>query len=116
MEGGNSARDKRRGEMNTVENTVGATYRDGRIVLDRPMNWTEGTRVVVQLMPEYGLIEGVWPADGSPEGDAEIQRRMAEFEAMEPHLQKEADAFAAALEEVRRFSAQAPFKKMGSES
>jgi hypothetical protein len=98
--------------MDPVETTVGGTYREGRIVLDRPRNWAEGTRVVVQLMPDpaYGLIDGVWPADGSPEGEAEIARRMAERDQEEVTPEEAAD-FADALEEVRRFSLQAAPKK-----
>ncbi len=93
--------------MNTIENTVGGTYRDGKIVLDRPMKWKDGTRVVVQLMPdpaESGLIDGVWPADGSPEGDAEILRRMEE--PVPPELQpteKEIEDFRSSMEEVRSY-------------
>lgn len=86
--------------MNTVENTVGGTMRDGRIVLDRPMNWAEGTRVMVQLMPEGHLVEGIWPADGSPEGEAEILRRMEELAGDVP-TEEEAAAFEAALKEIR---------------
>jgi hypothetical protein len=70
--------------MGATEKIVGGTYRKGRIVLDRPMKWPEGTRVVVQILSEHaGLIEGVWPDDGSPEGQAEILRRMKEFEPVE---------------------------------
>ena len=86
--------------MNSVENTVGGTFQDGQIVLDRPMTWTEGTRVVVELMPEGHLIEGVWPADGSPDGQAEILRRDKLAEEMEV-TDEEADAFEAALRKVR---------------
>ena len=78
--------------MDTVDNTVGGTIRDGHIVLDRPMKWSEGTRVVVQLLEGHvGLIEGVWPADGSPEGEAEILRRMREFEPVEFTPEEEAE-------------------------
>jgi|GEM_PF-6903372 len=91
--------------MNTVENTVGGTMREGRIVPDRPMNWPEGTRVMIQLMPEGHLVEGVWPADGSPEGEAEILRRM-EAEAGDLPTEEEAAAFEAALKEVRQTGAQ----------
>jgi hypothetical protein len=70
--------------MNAIENTVGGTYREGRIVLDRPVKWPEGTRVVVEVLEgRVGLIDGVWPADGSPDGEAEILRRMKEFEPVE---------------------------------
>ncbi len=81
---------------------VGGTIRDGKIVLDRPVEWAEGTRVYVQLLPaeEDGMIDGVWPADGSPSGEAEILRRMDEANR-EPVDQEAADAFEAAIKEVR---------------
>jgi hypothetical protein len=98
--------------MNTIENTVGGTFREGRIVLDRPMNWAEGTRVVVQLLEEdAGLIEGVWPADGSPEGEAEILRRMAEVDA-EEITPEEVEAFEAALQQVEQFNKECLSKQM----
>ena len=89
--------------MNPVDDTVGGTYREGRIVLDRPVQWADGTRVVVQLMPESHLIDGVWPADGSSEGEAELSRRMAESAADEV-TPEEAAAFQAALQEVKKFN------------
>ena len=83
------------------------TYRDGKIVLDQPVDWAEGERVIVTLASEHvGLVEGVWPDDGSPEGEAEILRRMREFEALEDDPEAAAD-FEAALKEVRRFSREA---------
>ncbi len=89
--------------MDPKETTCGGTYRDGKIVLDRPMQWAEGTRVVVQLLPEdAGLIDGVWPADGSPEGEAEILRRMAEPDP-DPVTPEEAEAFEKAIRELREF-------------
>jgi hypothetical protein len=90
-----------------METTVGGTYRDGKIVLDRPMKWAEGTRVVIQLLDESGgLIEGVWPADGSESGNVEILRRM-EAVGNEEITPEEAADFAAAIEEVRR-----PYREM----
>jgi hypothetical protein len=90
--------------INTVDNTVGGTFRDGHIVLDRPMKWAEGTRVVVQLMSEdCGLIEGVWPDDGSPEGEAEIARRLAELDALGPPSPEEAADLDASFAEMRSF-------------
>src|SRR5690349_3334850 len=88
--------------MDPKETTCGGTYRDGKIVLDRPMKWAEGTRVVVQLLPaDAGLIDGVWPADGSPEGEAEIMRRMEEREDDQTSEEAWAD-MARALEEADR--------------
>jgi len=89
--------------VNSDERIVGGTYHEGRIVLDRPVKWQEGTRVVVQLVEERRtLIDGVWPADGSPEGEAEILRRMQA--AMPCDIsQEDAKAFAAVIEDLRRF-------------
>jgi hypothetical protein len=102
--------------MDPLETTVGGTYRDGKIVLDRPMKWAEGTRVVVQLYDEQGgQIEGVWPADGSESGNAEILRRMEEGAKEEPLSDEESDDFLAALEEAQRFLRQAPPGPTGTE-
>jgi hypothetical protein len=88
--------------MDPLETTVGGTYRDGKIVLDRPMKWADGTRLVVQLYDEQGgQIEGVWPADGSESGNAEILRRMQEYEKEEIPLDEACD-FTAVLEEIER--------------
>ncbi len=88
--------------MSSEENTVGGTYRDGHIVLDRPMpHWAEGTRVYVQLLPEGHLTAGVWPDDGSESGQAEIMRRWEEAEREEPPSEEEVAAFEAAIREVR---------------
>jgi hypothetical protein len=95
--------------MNPADEAVGGTYRDGRIILDRPMNWPEGTRVVVQLVPEGHLVDGVWPADGSADGEAEISRRMAESERDEI-TSEEVAALEAALQEVEEFNSQAVCK------
>jgi hypothetical protein len=89
--------------MSSVDSVVGGTYQDGRIVLDRPVHWADGTRVMVQLLPEGHLTEGVWPDDGSPEGDAEILKRMEAF-AAEEVSPEEAEAFAAALREAEQFN------------
>ncbi len=91
---------------------VGGTIRDGKIVLDRPVDWAEGTRVYVQLLPEYGLIEGVWPDDGSPEGRAEILRGMAEFEPVEFSPEDQAP-LAAARDESNRGNGEAARGTMG---
>ena len=87
--------------MDPLLTTTGGTYKDGKIVLDRPMPWAEGTRVVVQLLEEGGgQIEGVWPADSSESGNAEILRRMEESEK-EQASPEEAEEFAAILAEMK---------------
>jgi hypothetical protein len=65
-------------------------------------------------MPAEGyLIDGVWPADGSTDGDAEILRRMAETESDVPTKEEAAD-FEAALKELREFHRGAPPTKESS--
>jgi hypothetical protein len=89
--------------MDPMETTVGGTYHEGKIVLDRPMKWEERTRVVVELLSLHvGQIEGVWPADGSPSGQAEIRRRFEEADKIEVD-EEAANAMDAALEEMRQF-------------
>src|SRR5947209_8895789 len=100
--------------MNTVENTVGGTVRDGQIALDRPMCWTEGTRVVVTLLPNDHLIEGVWPADGSPEGEAEISRRMEGWK-VEDIPGEDVAAIDVAMEEVNQFNKECLQKQKAQE-
>ena len=84
-------------------NAVGGIYRDGKVVLDKPVDWAEGTRVYVQVTPMDFLIEGVWPDDGSPDGQAEMERRSAAFEALEVTEEDAAD-FQAALKLVEEFN------------
>ncbi len=84
-------------------NAVGGIYRDGKVVLDKPVDWAEGTRVYVQVTPMDYLIEGVWPDDGSADGQAEMERRRAAFEAEEV-TEEEAAAFEAALKQVEEFN------------
>lgn len=96
---------------------VGATYRDGRIVLDSPVDWGEGTRLVVELLPEDCLIEGVWPDDGSPEGQAEILRRISEAESEPVEFPTEDEAeIRAARAESKRVTLEAMREKLGLKS
>jgi hypothetical protein len=94
---------------------VGGIYRDGKVVLDKPVDWAEGTRVYVQVTPMDYLIEGVWPDDGSPSGNAELERRSAAFEALEVTEEDAAD-FEAALKLVREASRRTELPKSDSGS
>lgn len=92
--------------------TAFGTYREGRIVLDTAVDWPESSRVLIQPVEQYGLIEGVWPADGTAEGNAEILRRMDAVEPLE--LTPEDDAeIAAARDEVRKITLDAVRRQMG---
>ena len=96
-------------------NAVGGIYRDGKVVLDKAVDWAEGTRVYVQVTPMSHLIEGVWPDDGSPDGQAEMARRAAAFEALEVTEEDAAD-FEAALKLVRESSRRTEHPKSDSGS
>lgn len=58
-----------------------ATYSDGRVVFDSPVDWPDGMRVVVspRAAEEYGLDESEWPE--SPE---KRESWLAWFDLREP--------------------------------
>ncbi len=59
---------------------VSATYRDGIFVTDQPVDWPEGTPVVVLRSPSaIGLDESNWPT--TKEG---IKEWLAWFDSLEP--------------------------------
>ena len=91
------------------------TYRQGHIVLDQRVDWAEGTRVIVERRSEHGLLEGVWPDDGSPEGQAEILRRMEALATAEPLelTPEEETEIVSAREVVRQATLEAVRKEMG---
>lgn len=60
--------------------SVTATYRDGQIILDSPVDWPDGSRISVVCIGEHlGLDESQWPTteDG-------LRDLLAQMEAMEP--------------------------------
>ena len=69
---------------------ITGTYRKGKVVLDSPVDWPEGTRVEVSSPGvKIGLTEAEWPT--TPEGIAELQQRMAALEPLEITPEEEAD-------------------------
>ena len=79
---------------------VPGTYREGQIILDSPVDWPEGSRVLVETADlEVGLVEPEWPENA--ETRAILLARMDDFEPLEftPEEEKE---IAAAREEVRK--------------
>jgi hypothetical protein len=83
--------------------TITGTYQEGRIILDSPVDWPEGSRVGVvppqAPAPRLGLRESEWPDDAR--GRAEW---LAWYDALEPlelTPQDEAE-IAAAREAIRR--------------
>lgn len=83
-------------------NRVTGTYRNGKVALDQPVDWPEGTNVVC----EYGAQpEGVdFSFDGSPWEDTPeaIQKWVEWFDSLEPVLtSQELERFQSELRSAR---------------
>ena len=64
-------------------NAVKATWKDGQIVLDAPVAWTDGLRLVIE--PEQPLLEPAGaPDDDTPMTPKEIARTLAAMDKVEP--------------------------------
>ncbi len=61
--------------------TTTGTWRDGRVVLDRPVDWPEGCRVLLEAVPDetFGIAESEW--SDTPEGIADW---LAWYDRLEP--------------------------------
>ena len=90
---------------------VTGTYRKGKVLLDSPVDWQEGTRVEVNApVHKVGMTEAEWPT--TPEGIAELLARIDAFEPLEMTPEEQAE-WHAALEESDRVSKEAVRKQMG---
>ena len=73
-------------------NTVFGTYENGRVKLDAPVDWSDGSRVVVQPTAaddeQVGMREEDWPTDA--QGIAEWRAKFAELEPLEFTPEEEA--------------------------
>lgn len=70
---------------------VRGTWEGGRVVLDEPATWPDGTRVEVGPLDEEGMIglrDEDWPTDA--EGIAALLARMDAFEPVEMSPEEEA--------------------------
>jgi len=86
-------------------------YENGRVDLNDSVDWPNGAKViVVKDRQVIGLNEADWP--DTPEGLAELVRRMTEFEPVEFTPEDEAE-IAKAREEVRRVTLDAVRKQIG---
>lgn len=60
-------------------NAIKATWKEGRIVPDEPVNWPEGCEVVVEPLPaatyKTGLDESEWRDDYASRADWESETR-----------------------------------------
>ncbi len=90
---------------------VHGTFRNGRVELDEPVDWPDGSRVEVSAESEsIGMREEDWPQ--TPEGIAALVARMEAFEPLEFTPEEEAE-IAAARQAVREVTIAAVRKKMG---
>jgi hypothetical protein len=71
--------------------TATGTYRKGKIFLNGPVDWPEGTAVEIATAPttRVGLTEEEWPT--TPEGIAELLERIAHLEPLEFTPEEEAE-------------------------
>lgn len=78
------------------------TYRKGKIILDEPVDWPEGTEVeVIPGRQKIGLTEAEWPT--TAEGIAALRKAIAEIEPLEITPEEEAE-FQAWREEVKQYT------------
>jgi hypothetical protein len=74
-------------------NAIAGTYEQGRIVLQAPVDWPEGSRVEVMLVEssisKIGMTEEEWPSD--PQGIAELLALMDQCEPLGMTAEEEAD-------------------------
>jgi hypothetical protein len=88
--------------------TVPGRYRDGKVVLDTPVDWADG--IPVQVSPKskkIGMTEDEWPA--TPEGIRQLQKTWS-FEPVELTPEEEAE-WIAAREAVKKYT----IEKMGQQ-
>ena len=81
---------------------IQGTYNDGRIELDAPVSWPDGSRVtVIADREEFGMTEANWPK--TPE---EISAHIARMESREiPEMTPEEwDQWQKAREESKRYT------------
>ena len=90
--------------------TASGTYRDGRIVLDSPVDWPEGSRVtIVPAHAGIGLKEADWP--DSPDTRAALLSRLDAILPLELTEEDKAE-IAAARQAVRDASIRTVRKRM----
>jgi hypothetical protein len=84
--------------------TVSGKYHDGKVILDRPVDWAEGLPVHVSPTREkIGMTEDEWPT--TPEGIEAMIKRIDALEPVELTPEEEAE-WLAAREEVKRYTIQ----------
>jgi hypothetical protein len=87
------------------------TFQGGHVLLDEPVNWPEGSRVMIARATKCkGLTEEEWPE--TKEGISALLANLDAIEPLEFSPEEEAE-IAAAREEVRRVTIEAVKRQMG---
>lgn len=94
-------------------NAIRATWTNGRILPSEPVDWPEGSELVVEPVPSsegIGLDESTWRDD--PQALADWETWIATVEPLE-YASGERESLARAREEFRRYNIEAVRKQMG---
>jgi len=81
--------------MSTVshDKPITGTWRNGQVMLDEPPDWPEGSKLRVAAISRatetMGIPDDQWPT--TPEGIAELLRRMDQIEPFDMTPEEEAD-------------------------
>jgi hypothetical protein len=93
-------------------NAIKATWKNGQIVPDVPVNWPEDCRLIVEPLPEgerVGIDESEWRDD--PENLADWEAWIKTIRPLELTPEEDA-AFARFDEEMRRYNVEAVRRQM----
>jgi hypothetical protein len=96
-------------------NTITATRTNGQIVPSEPVDWPEGSRLLVEPLPvgeKIGLDESKW--EDSSDALADWEAWIKTIEPME-YTEEELADLVRYREEYRRFNIEAVRKQMGLE-
>jgi hypothetical protein len=96
-------------------NAIKATWKNGRILPAEPVDWPEGSELVVELITataeKIGLEEAEWRDDAEALADWDVWLRTIEPLALSD---EERTAFARYREEFRRYNLEAVRQQMES--
>jgi hypothetical protein len=62
---------------------IKATWKDGQIVLDRPVSWPDGLRLLVEPDPSQAVVQGAAAGEG-PMSPEEIAQTLAAMDRVQP--------------------------------
>jgi hypothetical protein len=96
-------------------NAITAIWKNGQIVPSEPIDWPEGSRLLVEPLPEgekIGLDDSEW--ENTPEALADWEAWIKTIEPLE-YTKEELAEMERYHEEYRRFNLEAVRKQMGLE-